>query len=182
MRRTRVRRRPLSGADDALDLKTGLNDFDRDREDGDAEKKVHTSVGPAKHVNRNGERGQWVHQWLDLDCLAVPTPENGLVAHIADEGFTARLYGLCLSALRLLYRRKYDYHSPELQVHKLKEELEKLYLWGEHFEAGELDRALDQSEDLKENVLELLSGIGKLILRGKAFEEKPYHAFLRVEA
>ena len=49
--------------------------------------------------------------------------------------------------------------------HTLEEELEKLYLWGESFENGDLDRALEQSEDLRDIVLELLSAIGDTIIQ-----------------
>ena len=45
----------------------------------------------------------------------------------------------------------------------------RLYLWGEPFGVGDLDKALSQSYELRENVLERLGHIGELVLRGKAF-------------
>lgn len=125
-------------------------------------------VDGAKRINRVDERGQWVHQWLGLDSLTKPALPQHIIQD-ADEGFAARLYVSCLRTLQQLYRRERDYSPPKQRAHVLKEELGKLYLWGEHFGAGELDEALTQSDDLKENVIELLSGIGKSMLKGKIF-------------
>ncbi len=48
----------------------------------------------------------------------------------------------------------------------LKEEFGKLYLWGEAFRNGKLDRALQYSDDVLVNVLDSLGDIGELLLHG----------------
>ena len=48
----------------------------------------------------------------------------------------------------------------------LKDELGKLYLWGQAFGDDKLDRALEYSDEVRGNVLESLGDIGRLLLRG----------------
>ena len=48
------------------------------------------------------------------------------------------------------------------------EDYHKLYLWGEVFDTGELDKALEQSDDLRDSVVDLLGTIGHLLLRGES--------------
>lgn len=49
-----------------------------------------------------------------------------------------------------------------------KEGLERLYIWGEGFSDGNLNRALEESDEIRDNVLELLLGIGETLVRGKS--------------
>ena len=83
-----------------------------------------------------------------------------------DHDFAARLYSLCLHLLLFLCQREEDIPSRRQKVPKLKEELGKLYLWGEAFRSGKLDRALEYSDDVRANVLDSLGDIGKIVLRG----------------
>ena len=52
------------------------------------------------------------------------------------------------------------------QTANAKEELGRLYLWGESFGNGGLEKALEQSDEIRDNVLKLLRGIGGTLLRG----------------
>lgn len=54
----------------------------------------------------------------------------------------------------------------------LREELTKLYLWGESFGPGELDIALEYSDDTRYSVLDTLGDVGRLLLRGKKQKRK----------
>lgn len=49
----------------------------------------------------------------------------------------------------------------------LREQLGKFYLWGEGFRGGSLDKAVDQSDDLRNTVLELICDIGMVLLCSK---------------
>lgn len=49
----------------------------------------------------------------------------------------------------------------------LQVELGRLYLCGEGFSNGEAADALEHSDDLRKNILEILCGIGSLLLHGK---------------
>ena len=84
-----------------------------------------------------------------------------------DLGIAARLYSLCLHVLRQLCRQGERGSSCGNGTSMLKEELGKLYLWGQAFEDGKLDRALEYSDKVRSNVLESLGDIGGLLLRGK---------------
>ena len=59
-------------------------------------------------------------------------------------------------------------YAHKSQNYLLKEELDKLYMWGESFGPGELDKALNESEELRDNVLDLLVNLGELVICGKA--------------
>ena len=76
-----------------------------------------------------------------------------------EQDFAARLYSVCLHLLRVLCRKRPT-------VSALKEELGKLYLWGEAFKNGKLDQALQYSDDVLVNVLDSLGEIGELLLTG----------------
>ena len=50
----------------------------------------------------------------------------------------------------------------------LKEELGRLFLWGEAFDKDELENALDQCEELRNDVIDLLAEVGAFLLQGKS--------------
>ena len=110
-------------------------------------------------------RNDYMQQWLDAHASA-PIANDVPSRDTKDkEGFVGRLYGLCLRELR-------DFHHQQRGISKsrsnvLRECLGRLYLWGEPFGSGDLDKALGQSDELRDNVLESLVHIGKLLLRSK---------------
>lgn len=126
------------------------------------------------HKNGADGRSDYLLQWLDGDASDSPGPSETPAEDENDQGFAARLYHLCLFALRYFYRQERD-KPPRSRAINLGESLGRLYLWGDSFSVGELDRALSQSEDLKENVLEQLGHIGKLLLRGRDSREQYCH-------
>ena len=124
------------------------------------------------HQRRGDGRSDSLLRWLDTDASGpfanVGTPTGGE----DDQGFAARLYQLCLRALQDFYRQERDKDSSRSGSIVLRECLGRLYLWAEPFGVGELDRALEQSNELRDDVLERLSHIGKLLLRGKPFSRQ----------
>lgn len=115
-------------------------------------------------------RSDYVLQWL-----GGPTPgptendENPAIGQ-EEQGFAGRLYQICFRALQSFHRKERDQRSSSLRTTVLREYLGKFYLWGEPFGIGELEKALEQSDELRETVLDRLCHIGKLLLRGKLFK------------
>ena len=112
----------------------------------------------------NGQRDR-TQEWLDGRSSSA---FDKTLKHDDDEdqNFAARLYSLCLHLLLSLCQREQNIPSKRQKVSNLKEELGKLYLWGEAFRSGKLDRALEYSDDVRANVLDSLGDIGKILLRG----------------
>ena len=113
----------------------------------------------------NGQRDR--QEWLD----GHPYSSSGFSETLndkddEDQGFATRLYSLCLCLFLFLCQREQNIPSKRHKVPNLKEELGKLYLWGEAFRDGKLDRALEYSDDVRRNVLDSLGSIGKILLRG----------------
>ena len=88
-----------------------------------------------------------------------------------EEGFASQFYSTCLQGFKQLCRQELEGYARGAQSYLLREELGKLYLWGESFNPGELDKALDEYEDLRDNVLDLLVNLGELVIRGKTSRE-----------
>lgn len=116
----------------------------------------------------NNEKNR-TREWLDAHSDTSPDLAGGLANSEDDQGIAARLYSLCLRVLRQMCRQEQYQSSSGNSISMLKEELGKLYLWGEAFRDGKLDRALEYSDEVRSNVLESLGDIGRLLLRGKDF-------------
>lgn len=123
-------------------------------------------------------RADYTQEWLNAEPLTpiAPDEEFGYTAAEVDpdqndynQGLATRLYLLSREGLQRLCWRNKACSPPKSSVSTLKEELGKLYLWGEAFENGKLDKALELSEDLRDTVLELLCAIGDVITRGQHF-------------
>ena len=112
-----------------------------------------------------------LQQWLDTnepisaDFARTCAGERSIDR---EEGFASRFYSTCLRGFQKLCRQEQKVYAPGSRSYLLKEELGKLYLWGESFGPGELDKALGESEELRDNVLDLLANFGELVIRGKA--------------
>ena len=74
------------------------------------------------------------------------------------EGFASRLYNSC--------RTVFQGACTRLCI-GAREELAKLYLWGQNFGPTELDAALEYSDDAHSVVLDALGCIGRLLLNGE---------------
>ena len=77
-------------------------------------------------------------------------------------GLASQLYLLCLGILqRIVSQQK----SPNKGSSALREELGKFFLWGHELADGKLDQALEISEDVEREVLDLLRNVGRSLLR-----------------
>lgn len=121
-------------------------------------------------------RADYVQEWLDAESLTSIAPDEGFGYTTAEvdpdqndysDGLATRLYLLSREGLQRLCRRNKESSPLESPLSRPKEELGKLYLWGEAFENGKLDKALELSEDLRDTVLDLLCAIGGIIVRGQ---------------
>ena len=108
-----------------------------------------------------------IQQWLGAESSSSEVPDETIIDYKPEQGLAARLHLLCLQALQYLYKRERDYTRPGSQAENLKKEVGRLYLWGESFEAGDLDKALEQSDGLRDIILGLLSTLGGTLVRGK---------------
>ena len=113
----------------------------------------------------NGDRKEFMQQWLDsnestsVDFAGTGAGERGIDR---EDGFASRFYCTCLRDFQRLCHYAHGSRS-----FLLKEELDKLYMWGESFGPGDLDKALEESEELRDNVLDLLVNLGELLICGK---------------
>lgn len=106
-------------------------------------------------------------EWIDAQPLGPRVTGGASTGGEDDQGFTNRLYQLCLHTLQDFCCQQRNQRSSKSCYHALRECLGRLYLWGEPFGVGELDKALEQSDELRDSVIERLGHIGKLLLRSK---------------
>lgn len=118
---------------------------------------VNSCTGKASHHD------QYTQQWVDASAFADSSLDERSV-EAQDQGFATQLYHTCLGVFRDLYNEAKDYGSERIRLSSLKDELAKLYLWGEDFGGAELDDVLEHSEDVRKIVLELLGDIGTTLL------------------
>lgn len=118
-------------------------------------------------ISRRKGPKDWTEEWLDACSGYSPEAGGTLYGNEEYQGFAARLSTLCLQQLRALYLQECEMARNGDRAFCLREEFHKLYLWGEPFGDGKLDRALDYSEDLRDDILDCLCGIGRIIVRGK---------------
>ena len=126
-------------------------------------------MDPGKGVKGGDGHNDYILQWLDAHTSRAIVDDESLTGDEDDQGCGHRLYQLCLRALQDLYRQERDQCSSSSRRFVLGEYLGRLHLWGEPFSAGELDKALRQSDELRDSVLERLFHIGKLLLHGNSF-------------
>lgn len=117
----------------------------------------------------DGDTASYTNQWVD-DNFKSSTLGEAAITDTEDCGFAARLHTACLRIFKLVSHytcRVSKYQKEAIQAANVKEELGRFYLWGESFPDGDLDRALEQSDEIRDNVLDLLQGIGETLIRGK---------------
>lgn len=108
---------------------------------------------------------KWAEQTTDSD---TGQSENGEESE-DDENFASFLYESCLNLFKELSKessRLSAFSSTERR--HLEESLGRLFLWGDGFGEGRLDRLLGQSIDLRDTILRFIAGIGR-ILTGSEF-------------
>jgi hypothetical protein len=117
-------------------------------------------------------------KWLESTSSNLKTTYYQVLHPKVEEGLASQLYSLCRSTLRDLCVKKECIPTRSAQSVLLQEELTKLYLWGESFGPGELDIALEYSDDTRYSVLDTLGDVGRLLLRGKKQKRKEDYILL----
>ena len=114
----------------------------------------------------------YVHDWIETTSLQ---PKTRLLSsregdEEADDCLTERLYACCLRILQEICRRlsaidpdELERTGLDLQRRLLHEELGRLYLCGEGLTSREATTALENADDLRNSLLEILCGIGSLL-------------------
>jgi hypothetical protein len=84
-------------------------------------------------------------------------------------GFVWTLYDqvlrLLTKLLALIPRGSAAVSKRDLKI--LKRSCGRLFLWGDEFRDGKLESVLEESEDLKETIVESLTSIGRALISGK---------------
>ena len=110
------------------------------------------------------DHGEFVLHWLASGILESGDAMNG-------DGLAMKLYSTCLDILQDLCHER-DSSNTRFALTGptglLREELGKLYLWGESFGPGQLDKTLNHAEDLRLVVIKALRQIGNLLIRSKS--------------
>lgn len=111
-------------------------------------------------------RYRYTQEWLESSDSSRVINDGQLNHDEDEEGIAGQLYSSCRSVLRDLCSQEQDPPSTTAQSLSLREELAKLYLWGHSFSPGELDTALENSDDVRYIVLDTLGDVGRSLLRG----------------
>ena len=111
-------------------------------------------------------RNRYTQQWVESSSSLIASSDAEVGSDDNQQGLAAQLYSSCQSALRDVCSHE---SGPETSSRSfvLKEELTKLYLWGQSLGAGELDTALEYSDDARYLVLDTLGNTGRVLLRGE---------------
>lgn len=113
-------------------------------------------------------RGKFTREWLDSsfsqDAAMIDEQQS---CYGDEQGLASQLYHSCQCVLRDLCVERQVTRFEGLQRLLLREELAKLYLWGQSFGPGELDVALDHSDDARYITLDALGCIGQSLLHGE---------------
>ncbi|KAL9121957.1 MAG: hypothetical protein Q9187_001482 [Circinaria calcarea] len=104
----------------------------------------------------------FTQEWIDGNNFQRLPQEDQV-----DLSFAQELYDACIGfftkVLQGISRSGSDIVQ-KYQLGTLKEEWARLYLWGSGFENGKLAGVLAQSDELRDSVLELLSGTSQLLI------------------
>ena len=115
-------------------------------------------------VSHKLEFDELILDWSNVTASYAHETDGGNGAY---QGFVETLFHLSLLNFRQYCREDSDRGSSRSRIVSLTESLQRLYLWGDTFDTGDLDRALDQDHDLKHTVIKQLAHIGKVILHGE---------------
>lgn len=106
-----------------------------------------------------------LEEWIDGNQVRS-------VAHYLDDvGFFEMFYKSCLDVFQQLWEHIIGSETPFNPNQKfiLRESLGRMVLWSDSLSHGELDSILERSDNLKESVLECLSGIAEVIVKSNNF-------------
>ncbi|KAL6720532.1 hypothetical protein ACLMJK_002456 [Lecanora helva] len=113
------------------------------------------------HKDRTNSQDGYMIQWLKDHSFGTKNYEEAPNEDEGNQCLAARLYHFCLRSLQYVYRRERSHGRRDPKC--FEDCLGRFYLWGESFEHGELEEALQQSDDLRNSVLEQLIQVGELL-------------------
>ena len=115
---------------------------------------------------------RYAKEWVDKNEDNLRST-NGDLEGRHEQGLATRLYLGCLGIFKFVCHEESPTSSTKATLtaenNGLKAELGRLYLWGEHLSDGSLDKAIDQSEELRCTVLSLLRDLAYELLSCKLF-------------
>ena len=103
--------------------------------------------------------------WIDGSCIHFSQP--AIARGSTGSSFANHLYAACLQVFIELSQELTKSGKSSSASEARNQELGKLFLWGRGFSDGQLDTLLEQSDELRNIVLDLVSTIGKLLLKGE---------------
>ena len=118
----------------------------------------------------------FLHDWISSTCPdSANDISSGQVRNGEDDDCLAvRFHACCLRALQKISRQLSAIDPGELATLRLvglerlcSQELGKLYLCGESFTSREVGKALERADELRNSILEVLCGLGLLLVHGK---------------
>ena len=111
----------------------------------------------------------YVHEWVNSTCELEQVDSELLVREAVDDCLAAQLYSSCVQVLRDICSQVSGHKNTPSRVppRVLREELGRLYLCADIFRSGKLNKILDNAEELRETVLEILTAVGLFLTRSK---------------
>jgi hypothetical protein len=111
-----------------------------------------------------------VTEWIDGMTVQTIGENIGGRSSQASTGFAWSPYHHTLELFSLLFPLTLAWSGSSYNIQRekvFKKSLGKLFLWGDGFRGGKLEIVLDESENLRENVIECLVTIAKILLFSK---------------
>lgn len=118
----------------------------------------------------------FLHDWVSNTCPDSSTDLSSAQVRNGedDECLAVRFHACCFRALQKISQQLSAIDPGELGRLRLvvlkrlcSQELGKLYLCGDSFTNREVGKALECADELRNNILEVLCGLGSLLVHGK---------------
>lgn len=124
------------------------------------------SPSPSSSGFRQKQQNLYIQEWLDGN--EIKSSES--CAH--DGGLAETLYHSCMDLFEDLWAAFCRAPLPVKSGLKktLHGNISRLYLWGSNFEAGKLDTILGESEELRDEILDLLCGISVILIQSNSLK------------
>jgi len=105
-----------------------------------------------------------LEQWIDGTSLESRLSENE-GWDVTASGFGWHIYQTCLKLLKKIIQTTQNTGGPTgIESRPLKDCLSRLFLWGEGFGGGQLDKIIQRSDALKSTILQFIAAISKILL------------------
>ena len=108
-------------------------------------------------------KGRITQEWIDGTSIQrASKPES---RDIGDVSIAQELFDACVGVLFAMWPKiKSSNYLERYEINVLKEVLGNLHLFSVSFQEGKLTRAMSQSDELRDSVLEIVSDISQSVL------------------